>query len=95
MLLEKTDRGKNKPKDIRQMFICHKELFYATYRGWPEMKKAYVADFLVAEYQVDKVGARKALFGHDAPLEEPIVKKPDPVSDMIARVGPWGAMKRR
>ncbi|MGJ8618500.1 MAG: DUF6638 family protein, partial [Sulfitobacter sp.] len=83
------------PKDARQMFICHKELFYKTYAGWPDNKRAYVADFLVAEYQVDKAGARKALFGHDAPLEEPVPKKPDPVSDMIARVGPWGAVKGR
>jgi hypothetical protein len=83
------------PKDARQMFICHKELFYKTYAGWPDNKRAYVADFLVAEYQVDKAGARRALFGHDAPLEEPVLAKPDPVSDMIARVGPWGAVKRR
>lgn len=83
------------PKDARQMFICHKELFYRTYAGWPEAKKAYVADLLVAEYQVDKAGARDTLFGHDAPMEEPAPSKPDPVSDMIARVGPWGAVRER
>lgn len=77
------------PKDARQMFICHKELFYRTYAGWAETKKAYVADLLVAEYQVDKAGARQALFGHDAPMDEPA-----PVRDMIARVGPWGAVRR-
>ncbi len=81
------------PKDARQMFICHKELFYRTYAGWPEAKKAYVVDFLVAEYQVDKAGAREALFGHDAPMEEP--DRPAPVPDMIARVGPWGAVRGR
>ncbi|KIN65493.1 hypothetical protein Z945_536 [Sulfitobacter noctilucae] len=78
------------PKDARQMFICHKELFYATYKGWHEAKKAYVVDFLVAEYQVDKAGARDTLFGHDAPMEEP-----GPVPDMIARVGPWGAVRKK
>ncbi len=83
------------PKDARQMFICHKELFYQTYARWPDAKKPYVADFLVAEYQMDKVGARAALFGHDAPMEEPAPRKPDPVSDMIARVGPWGAVRER
>jgi len=77
------------PKDARQMFICHKELFYATYRSWPEEKKAYVVDFLVAEYQVDKAGARDTLFGHDAPMEEPA-----PVRDIVDRVGPWGAVRR-
>ncbi len=82
------------PKDIRQLFICHKELFYRTYAGWPETKKAYVVDFLATEYQVDKAGARAALFGHDAPMEEPTAQKPDPVSDMIAAVGPWGAVRR-
>ena len=82
------------PKDARQMFICHKELFYRTYAGWPEAKKAYVADFLLAEYQVDKAGARDTLFGHDAPLEEPTPAK-RVVPDMIARVGPWGAVRER
>ena len=81
------------PKDIRQLFICHKELFYRTYAGWSDSKKAYVVDFLLAEYQVDKAGARAALFGHDAPMEEPA--KPAPVRDMIAAVGPWGAVRRR
>jgi len=83
------------PKDARQMFICHKELFYRTYTGWPEQKKAFVVDFLVAEYQVDKAGARATLFGHDAPMAEPVPRKPDPVPDMIARVGPWGAVRGR
>jgi hypothetical protein len=83
------------PKDARQMFICHKELFYRTYAGWPEQKKAFVVDFLVAEYQVDKAGARATLFGHDAPMAEPVPRKPDPVPDMIARVGPWGAVRGR
>ena len=42
------------PKDVRQLFICHKELFYQLYAGWSETKKSYVADFLEREYQVDK-----------------------------------------
>ncbi|WP_170361870.1 DUF6638 family protein [Ruegeria arenilitoris] len=78
------------PLDPRQMFICHKELFYNTYAGWPETKKAYVADFLAREYQVDKAGARAALFGH-----EPDMSGSDRISDdIIARVGPWGAVGR-
>ncbi len=77
------------PKDARQMFICHKELFYRTYRGWPEAKKAFVVDFLVAEYQVDKAGARDTLFGHDQPMEEPQQER-----DILDRVGPWGAVRR-
>ncbi len=76
--------------DPRQMFICHKELFYRTYSTWPESKKAFVADFLAREYQVDKAGARAALFGH-----EPDMSGEDRVSDqIIARVGPWGAVGR-
>ncbi len=78
------------PLDPRQMFICHKELFYSTYKTWPEVKKAYVADFLAREYQVDKAGARAALFGH-----EPDMSGHDRVTeDVIARVGPWGAIRR-
>ena len=79
------------PKDVRQLFICHKDLFYRTYAGWPEAKRSYVVDFLVREYQVDKAGAREALFGHDAPMEPPHRSE----DDLIARVGPWGAVRRR
>lgn len=80
------------PLDIRQLFICHKELFYQSYARWPDEKKAYVVDFLDREYQVDKAGARDALFGHEAAMEEP---QSAPRPDLIARVGPWGAVGRR
>jgi hypothetical protein len=84
------------PKDIRQLFICHKDLFYNTYAAWPEAKQAYVVDFLEREYQVDKAGARRALFGHEAALVVPPLprrKKPPPLGGRTA--GPWGAAKRR
>ncbi|MEP4198477.1 MAG: DUF6638 family protein [Aliishimia sp.] len=86
------------PKDIRQLFICHKSLFYRTFANWPEAKKAYVADFLEREYQVDKAGARAALFGHEAPMEDdtrsgPWTKSTVP-QDLVQRVGPWGAVRR-
>ncbi|PIE14786.1 MAG: hypothetical protein CSA70_00780 [Rhodobacterales bacterium] len=79
------------PKDVRQLYICHKELFYRMYAGWSDTKKSYVADFLHREYQVDKAGARAALFGHDAPMDD----APGPVSkDLVERVGPWGRVRR-
>ncbi|MEP4246459.1 DUF6638 family protein [Tateyamaria sp.] len=78
------------PHDVRQLFICHKQAFYAAYADWPDAKKEYVAQYLEAEYKADKAGARAALFGHDAPMETP---KPD-TPDLIARVGPWGAARR-
>lgn len=81
------------PLDIRQLFICHKEAFYAAYARWPEEKQAYVADFLDREYQVDKAGTRAALFGHDAPMADPEPPKPRR-EDIIERVGPWGAVRR-
>ena len=73
------------PKDIRQLFICHKPLFYDRYATWSAEKKDFVVEFLVNEYQIDKVGTRKALFGHEAPMQE---------DDLITRVGPWGAVRR-
>jgi hypothetical protein len=79
------------PKDIRQLFICHKPLFYRLYAGWTETKKSYVADFLEREYQVDKAGARAALFGHEAPMD----RASAPRDEVIARVGPWGAVRGR
>lgn len=79
------------PLDIRQLFICHKELFYRAYASWPDEKRAYVVDFLDSEYQVDKAGTREALFGHEAAMYEmPKVTRPD----LITRVGPWGALSR-
>lgn len=79
------------PKDVRQLFICHKELFYRLYAGWPETKKSFVADFLEREYLADKSGAREALFGHDAPLTEPPAP---PKSDILDQVGPWAAVRK-
>lgn len=85
------------PLDIRQLFICHKEAFYAAYATWPPSKQAYVADFLDREYQVDKAGTREALFGHEEPMAEPGTAgaaKPA-ARDMIERLGPWGALRQR
>lgn len=79
------------PLDFRQLFICHKEAFYAAYATWPDEKRDYVVDFLVDEYQVDKAGTRAALYGHEAPMEPPI----PPVRDRVEAVGPWGAVRRR
>ncbi len=81
------------PKDIRQLFICHKERFYHTYATWPDAKKTFVAEFLEREYQVDKAGAREALFGGGDPMEEPAPMPKE--KDLIELVGPWGAVKRR
>lgn len=81
------------PRDVRQLFICHKQAFYAAYASWPEAKKEYVAQYLEAEYQADKVGARAALFGYDAPMEEPGTPQ-QARRDIIDRVGPWGAVRR-
>ncbi|AHD01863.1 DUF6638 family protein [Leisingera methylohalidivorans] len=83
------------PHDFRQMFICHKEAFYRQYRGWPETKKAYAAEFLAREYAVDKAGARAALFGHEPDMEGrtpalPRVRR----KGGVERVGPWGAVNR-
>ncbi len=85
------------PKDVRQLFICHKTLFYRLYADWSETKKSYVADFLDREYQVDKAGARRALFGHDAPMDDTGPAPTEtlrPQPDLIQRVGPWGAIRR-
>lgn len=80
------------PLDIRQLFICHKALFYRLYATWPDAKKDFVVDFLDREYQVDKAGARAELFGFEPDMSgrEPT----EPVADVIRRVGPWGALRR-
>ena len=98
------------PLDIRQLFICHKEVFYRAFEGWSEPKKQYVADFLHREYLVDKAGTRDALFGHDAPLAEPAApsgpwnsaktaaqdpKPARPNPPKNDRAGPWGGLNSR
>lgn len=80
------------PLDVRQLFICHKQAFYAAYAGWSEAKKTYVADFLAGEYQMDKAGTRAALFGPEPGMEEPAPRAAD--DDLVTLVGPWGAVRR-
>lgn len=113
------------PMDFRQLFICHKELFYRTYAGWAEGRRQLVADFLEREYQVDKAGMRTQLFGPEpgmdealppgttqaaAPVTDSAQTTPTQVAptqsstrpqrpaaetdDLVARVGPWGAVRR-
>ena len=81
--------------DFRQLFICHKTLFYETYRGWSESKKNYVVSFLMDEYAMDKVGAREALFG-DEPMMDEVAPEPEPkkpskkTEKKDAFKSPWG-----
>jgi hypothetical protein len=87
------------PMDVRQMFITHKELFYAQYAGWSDRKKTYVADFLAREYQVDREGARTALFGPEPGMDElqrpEMAAGPKPVQGLGRGpvVGPWGGRR--
>lgn len=80
------------PMDVRQMFILHKELFYATYATWSDRKRQYVADFLEREYKVDAQGAREALFGPEPSMDTRQRPEPKPARDLAALVGPWGAV---
>lgn len=80
------------PLDVRQLFICHKQLFYDCYAKWPDQKKEYVANFLETEYQVDKAGTREALFGRDDAMAEP---GRDDLERILDIVGPWGAISGR
>ena len=74
------------PLDIRQMYLMHKELFYATYRNWPDEKRAYVAEYLGRVVQQDADAARAMLYGSgDAPSRR---------ESVIDQVGPWGRIRR-
>lgn len=87
------------PMDVRQLFITHKERFYEAYKGWSDPKKEHVADFLAREYQVDKEGAREALFGPEPRMDElfrPELRDgPKPARELRDIVGPWGAVRGR
>lgn len=81
------------PLDVRQLFICHKQAFYAAYASWSEPKKTFVANYLARAYAGDKAGVRYNLFtAVDAP--EPARQKPKK-RDLVELVGPWGAVPRR
>ena len=83
------------PMDVRQMFITHKERFYEEYAKWSDAKKGYVADFLAREYQVDREGAREALFGPEPKMDElgrPEMRSgPKAAPGMRGVAGPWGS----
>jgi hypothetical protein len=81
------------PMDVRQMFIVHKEQFYASYATWSDKKRQYVAGFLEREYKVDAQGAREALFGPE-PSMDARRQTPHPSRDLGTIVGPWGAVER-
>ncbi len=84
------------PMDFRQLFICHKELFYAAYATWPDEKREFVAEFLHRDYMANKAGAREALFGgRKEPLKVPRKARAQTRDEMIEIVGPWGAVNRR
>jgi hypothetical protein len=72
--------------DFRQLYICHKPLFYETYRSWSEGKKAFVVKFLEEEYAMDKAGARETLFGPEPSMSE----APEPRSRRARETkNPW------
>ena len=60
--------------DFRQLFICHKSLFYEAYRDWTDEKKDFVVRFLEQEYAMDKAGAREALFGSEPNMSDDVPK---------------------
>lgn len=79
--------------DFRQLFICHKPLFYEAYRGWSDGKKAFVVKFLEEEYAMDKAGAREALFGAEPSMtDEPQSRSPQ---TNRKRANPWEERARR
>ena len=53
------------PLDFRQLFICHKDLFYDAYRTWPDSHREFVAQYLEADYAMDKAKSRQELFGEE------------------------------
>lgn len=82
------------PMDVRQMYITHKELFYANYATWSDRKRTYVADFLAREYAVDKQGAREALFGPEPGMDGRKRPEPSPARNLGRVVGPWGSVEK-
>jgi hypothetical protein len=81
------------PMDVRQMFIVHKELFYAHYATWSDRKRQWVVEFLEREYKVDAQGAREALFGAEPSMDSRERPAPRAPRDVGPVVGPWGGRR--
>jgi hypothetical protein len=81
--------------DFRQLYICHKSLFYETYQTWSEGKQAFVVQFLEEEYAIDKAGARETLFGGEPSMtEEPQPRSRSQKTERgSSRVNPWADSK--
>ncbi len=79
------------PMDVRQMFITHKERFYEDYATWSAAKQTHVADFLAREYQVDREGAREALFGPEPRMDELARPEMQAGPKPVRGAGPWGS----
>lgn len=75
------------PLDFRKLYICHKDAFYETYRGYSDEKREYVSKFLEEEYLVDKVGAREDLFGPELAMSQ---EEDDVPMATAPKMGPWG-----
>jgi hypothetical protein len=56
--------------DFRQLFICNKDLFYETYRSWPEAKREYVAQFLAETFIADSQSEWYRLYGGEPDTDE-------------------------
>jgi hypothetical protein len=84
--------------DFRQLFICHKPLFYEAYQGWSNTKQDFVVRFLQQEYAMDKAGAREALFGDEPAMDEPPAPPVRPKQKAKPREryeSPWGPPEKK
>lgn len=72
------------PLDVRQLFICNKDEFYARYRLWGEARRDWVARFLAEEYAIDKQGVRRELYGGEPSMAE------SEAAAIGMETGPWG-----
>ena len=73
--------------------MCIRDSFYEAYKSWAEPKKDYVVKFLAAEYAMDKVGAREALFGNEPKMDDPVtLYEPDDYTNTpkAKPKSPWG-----
>jgi len=79
------------PWDFRQMFLCHKDAFYAAYQTWPDAFRDYVVQTLSNTYMTDRTGMREALFGDNA--EPPRASRRRRAEPEVL-TGPWGPYER-
>lgn len=76
------------PQDFRQLYICHKPLFFARYARQSDAWREWVVERLKSGYGENSEETWERLYARDVPKPMPIVARDGRTSTRVR--GPWG-----